>query len=1029
MSEINLNFYPWLRRGLAQALTNPQPAADPAITATVYLNREPLRHQLTLRGPGDVVGLSRAQVVRTEPTDGTRDFEYAFFPFVEFSTPDLPWLFTPAGASDHLRPWLVLVVVESQQAALLPGAANMPMVLDTTRGQLPSLAESWAWAHVQATVTAGLPADPAEALDSMPEAFIARLTAPRLLQPQTDYLACVVPAFRGGVEAGLGQPVDVASSAQDAWADDAGDDAPVLLPVYFSWSFATGDAGEFETLVRRLRRVELPPTVGTVALDVGDAGAGMPVEAGQTATFKGALAATDARKAGFSDKDFGERFRNALRPLLRVTEVAETADPQPYDALTDDPVVAPPLYGSMQTGIDIIPLPDEQPRWLRELNANPHHRAAAGLGASVVRADQEALMAEAWRQADAARQVNRLFQGAALALRVSRPQYEVLTAPEVDDAAILQLSRPAHARIKLAGSSTVYGSLRQSGMPDGVISSAFRRTTRPGGVLARTANRIRSNPTAYTLSTTVTTRVIEDPELFRQMVQPLNAKGMGVVTSLPEFQTPDDTTGLPDFTAVLDREIDEIADVVQRADSIVTVATRRPTARSATRLRGILLDTKVQAAQKATQFQRYAANADREAAQPLRQAAAALEDVATQADIAINARVSSDSAALKQMSQKLDIAQQRAAALRENAAVRAAVDRATDFRRELPFTPRVDTGVFPGTDTTPTQPSVNLADVAQALRLKLDPLPALASRLNERVTVPASVWDGQAETMPASVRVTPQFTRPLYRRLIRLGAHFMVPGIGDIENNIVGVLEVNSAFVEAFLVGANHELGREFLWREYPAALNGTWLRRFWEADRDDIPAIGPDWNARAALGDNTTGDATGSSLVLLVRGDVIRRYPDMVVSAIPATWDGNFRVPDTSRAREEPSFTGRLPGGAAFYGFNGFTIPDANGTPTVGGNAGYFFVLEEHPTAPRFGINESETYGLSLSSLRDWNALSRGHFADDPSALPAYLPVTGETTTIGGLQWGADSAQTAAITLQRPVRVYIHASELLPGE
>src|SRR5690606_21604105 len=143
----------------------------------------------------------------------------------------------------------------------------------TTRGQLPSRAESWAWAHVQATVTAGLPADPAEALESMPEAFIARLTAPRLLQPRTDYLACVVPAFRGGVEAGLGQPVDAASSAQDAWDDDAGDDAPVLLPVYFSWSFATGDAGEFETLVRRLRRVELPPTVGTVALDVGDAGA------------------------------------------------------------------------------------------------------------------------------------------------------------------------------------------------------------------------------------------------------------------------------------------------------------------------------------------------------------------------------------------------------------------------------------------------------------------------------------------------------------------------------------------------------------------------------------------------------------------------------------------------------------------------------------------------------------------------------------------------------------------------------------
>ena len=136
--------------------------------------------------------------------------------------------------------------------------------------------------------------------------------------------------------------------------------------------------------MRRLRRVELPPTVGTVALDVSDAGAGMPVEPGQTATFKGALAATDAPKAGFRDKDFGERFRNALRPLLRVTEVAETADPQPYDALTDDPVVAPPLYGSMQTGIDIIPLPDEQPRWLRveRQPAPPRGRRAGGFGSA-----------------------------------------------------------------------------------------------------------------------------------------------------------------------------------------------------------------------------------------------------------------------------------------------------------------------------------------------------------------------------------------------------------------------------------------------------------------------------------------------------------------------------------------------------------------------------------------------------------------------------------------------------------------------
>ena len=147
MSEINLNFYPWLRRGLAQALTNPQPAADPAITATVYLNREPLRHQLTLRGPGDVVGLSRAQVVRTEPTDGTRDFEYAFSR--SWSSARRPAVAVHAGG--RIRPsgpWLVLVVVKASRQRCCPCRQHADGSRHHAR-TAPSLAESWAWAHVQ----------------------------------------------------------------------------------------------------------------------------------------------------------------------------------------------------------------------------------------------------------------------------------------------------------------------------------------------------------------------------------------------------------------------------------------------------------------------------------------------------------------------------------------------------------------------------------------------------------------------------------------------------------------------------------------------------------------------------------------------------------------------------------------------------------------------------------------------------------------------------------------------------------------
>jgi len=1033
MSEINLNFYPWLRRGLAQALTNTQPTADPAIEATVHLNGEAVSPQsLVLRGPADVIGISHAQVVRVEPTDSTTDFEYAFFPFVEFSTPDLPWLFTPAGASDTLRPWLALVVVEQQQATLRTGSANMPLILETTRDQLPTLAQSWAWAHVQVMLTSTLPQDPAEALETMPEAFTSRLMAPRLLDARTDYLACVVPAFMGGVQAGLGQPVDRSASANDAWDDNASDDTPVMLPVYYSWRFSTGSAGEFETLARRLERVEFAPDVGTVTLDVGDAGSGMPVVPGQTATFMGALAATNAARPGFTDsKGFGEHWREAIRGLLRDEVLESTAPGRNYDALVDDPVVAPPLYGGIQANIPGIPEANEQPRWLRALNANPHNRAAAGLGAAVVRADQEALMADAWRQADAIRRVNRLFQATALARRVSSTQYAKLASAEVGDATVLQLSRPAHSRIRFSNNSTILGVLKSADIPDGVVSPPFRRATRPGSVVARRIER-RQVPSPeqqqrVTVTTRVTKRVIDEPTLYPVLVKPRVIKGTGIARPLPAPTMPSGSNTLPDLTPVLDRDVDLIIDLATRTETVINGVLQSTTSTNVQQMRGALLDAQLQATEKATQYRSYAAQADAKAARDLLATATAFDNIAAQANAAINTTVRTNPAPLRQMVRSLQATRTQVRALQQNNGARLAVDKVTDFRREPLLTPRLDPGIE-RRDTTIAASTVSMAVVADTVRARLDPAPALAARVNERINVPADVWDKQPQTMPARVGVVPEFTRPLYRRLIALGAHFMVPGIGSIGNNVVGLLEVNAAFVEAFLVGANHELSREFLWREYPTDLRGTWMRRFWEADKDDIPAIGTDWKPDVALGENTIGDATSDALVLLARGDLFRRYPNVIVSAIPAKWDGNLRVPDTARPREEPDFSGRLPGGAAFYGFNGFDAPAANGTHIIGGNAGYFFILEEHPTAPRFGVNESETYGLRLNRITDWNDLSRGHFANDAASLPTYVPVTGPQREAQGLRWNKDSANTAAITLQRPVRVYIHASELLPG-
>ena len=100
-----------------------------------------------MRGPGDVIGIARGQVVRTDPIDGAVGVEPNYFAQIEFDRPDLPWLFTPAAAvGERLRPWIVLVVVDARRARMparsrtgspLPRAAAFR---PSAAAQLPDLA-------------------------------------------------------------------------------------------------------------------------------------------------------------------------------------------------------------------------------------------------------------------------------------------------------------------------------------------------------------------------------------------------------------------------------------------------------------------------------------------------------------------------------------------------------------------------------------------------------------------------------------------------------------------------------------------------------------------------------------------------------------------------------------------------------------------------------------------------------------------------------------------------------------------------
>ena len=86
----------------------------------------------------------------------------------------------------------------------------------------------------------------------------------------------------------------------------------------------------------------------------------------------------------------------------------------------------------------------------------------------------------------------------------------------------------------------------------------------------------------------------------------------------------------------------------------------------------------------------------------------------------------------------------------------------------------------------------------------------------------------------------------------------MLPGTDAIAADGVLLVESHAEFVEAFLVGANQEIGYELLWRGLPADSRGTAFKRFWAhaEGRTDIGDIAT-WDVTTAVGSHLVTSAS----------------------------------------------------------------------------------------------------------------------------------------------------------------------------
>ena len=183
-------------------------------------------------------------MVHMVPPPGSVDFEETKCPYIELAEADLPWRYTPElAAGPVLRPWIVLVVGTPQEVQLHEGTVTLTNAVLVAH----DLTRSARWAHVQ------------DDSDHPGQRLVARLLSPRDLDPTTDYVAVVVPAF-----AANGDPSWTSATAQ------------IELPAFASWRFRTATEGDFPTLAsrpgtgRRRRR----PRSGTADLHAAGRAAG-----------------------------------------------------------------------------------------------------------------------------------------------------------------------------------------------------------------------------------------------------------------------------------------------------------------------------------------------------------------------------------------------------------------------------------------------------------------------------------------------------------------------------------------------------------------------------------------------------------------------------------------------------------------------------------------------------------------------------------------------------------------------------------
>lgn len=1010
-------FLSHLRRGIGTAVAAPQnsaPRATIQLTVPIAANgekKEVVVEGLNLVGPGNVLGFDPRVIVRTYPQQDAFDAESNYFPLIEFSHPDLPWRYTPTppDTEGRLSPWFCLIALKDNEFEL--DTANvgtpekrLPVLTVYPTAPLPKLSQAWAWAHIQVSgINVPDLADPdsiRQILDNEPQRVVARLLCPRRLEPKTGYTVFVIPNYERGRLIGLPKEKvqqelqqknlewKNVAALERSWTDEEAATLPrsrtILMPVYYHWRFQTGEGGDFEYLVDLLIEnnkkknneedkeetknsetvAPQKPSVGTRLMDVQTPGAGLPPASATPMGLEGALKVPDSGIPWVRKDKAGNELTGDQN--IKTNWIARLSEITGWNWDGTLGLVASRAGNIVRTAL--LPI---YGRWHIGANAqapvNPTHSWFYELNIDP-----------------------RLRVAAGLGTYVVQTQ---------------QQSLMASAWRQVEGIQKINTELRQT-------------------QLAReTATRI------YQSDIVADTHQTRQAEAILNLSAPVHEQVVWI------RQPPVDGNPFSEETLRASTKTSRLADGIFDPQWRRIVRSRGP----------------ISQRQGRTGTSNILDRMNKEETDPNYLSPAKKPEppsnILSFKSLGLDL-VNLDSGQIggsggpheylpgtpfeQPREGNWDIFRQ------------AIEDLIADDGWEEPKEP-------------PHPPPIDITIAAKAVVKALDPVRTIETPCVDRlkgVDRSKGTWQGEDKLSP--VMAEPTFPYPMIDPLRELSQDWILPGLDQVPPNTITLLEPNRKFIEAYMVGLNHEMARELLWNSYPTDQRGSYFRHFWPPTsivnpkkgtvspeaQSDINRIN-EWTG--ALGQNQPEGKGEALLCLLIRGDLLRRYPNAMIYASKAT--GSSENPQLITDSNHPNFDERYP---LFIGtlkpdvsFLAFSLSEEEvrghkATDTQPDEPGWFFVLQEQSFEGRFGldIGSEEDYGQPVAQ---WNEFSWEHLVATPDELESlhYIDIESDRPRIkpsvypGPERWhakrGSQAAEIASITFQRPVRVAVHASDLLP--